>query len=157
MGIPYSKEINKAFVELNNAYGQVTPLVAAAYEVLETTKNISLMVAGIQVLNAFLLASILLCMVALLITTNPDMEKERKQLVTPAVAWIAGWTVIGKKLVTTLVTILVILAIGGVVFIQRDSKGGPVEAIEAEESGVEEKREEVEETDTGNEPEDAKK
>ena len=54
MGIPYSREINKAFGELNKAYGQVTPLIEAAYEVLETTKNISLLVAAVQVINGIL-------------------------------------------------------------------------------------------------------
>jgi hypothetical protein len=155
MGIPYSKEINKAFVELNNAYGQVTPLVAAAYEVLETTKNISLMVAGIQVLNSFLLTLILVCMVGLLITTNPDLENERKQLVTPALVWIAAWTAIGKKVLSTIIMLLVIIAIGGVVFIQRDSKG-PVEAIEAEDLDTKDTTEEIGDADKCDGAEDEK-
>ncbi|MCJ1333391.1 hypothetical protein MMC10_010087 [Thelotrema lepadinum] len=96
MGIPYSKEINKAFDELNKAYGQVTPLVAAAYDVLETTKNISLLLAGIQVLTVILLGFILLALVGLLITMNPELEEERVQFVTPVVKWVAGWADIGK-------------------------------------------------------------
>jgi hypothetical protein len=95
MGIPYSKEISKAFEELNKAYGQVTPLIEAAYEVLETTKNISLLLAGIQVLTVVLLALILLAMVGLLITMNPDLDKERRELVTPAIQWVAGWATVG--------------------------------------------------------------
>ncbi|KAI4141421.1 MAG: hypothetical protein LQ340_007653, partial [Diploschistes diacapsis] len=90
MGIPYSKEIKQAFVELDKAYGQVTPLVAAAYEVLETTKNISLLLAGIQVLTVLLLALILLALVGLLVTMNPELEKEREEFVTPVVKWLAG-------------------------------------------------------------------
>lgn len=96
MGIPYSKEINKAFEELNKAYGQVTPLVAAAYEVLETTKNISLLLAGIQVLTVLLLALILLALIGLLITMNPDLEEERTEFVTPVVRWVAGWADVGS-------------------------------------------------------------
>ena len=94
MGIPYSKEINKAFEELNKAYGQVTPLIEAAYEVLETTKNISLLLAGIQVLTVILLAFILLALVGLLVTMNPDMEQERRELVTPALRWVTGWSTV---------------------------------------------------------------
>ena len=95
MGIPYSREINKAFSELNKAYGQVTPLIEAAYEVLETTKNISLLLAGIQVLTVILLSFILLALVGLLITMNPEMERERTELVTPALRWVTGWMTMG--------------------------------------------------------------
>jgi flagellar biosynthesis/type III secretory pathway M-ring protein FliF/YscJ len=96
MGIPYSREINQAFAELNKAYGQVTPLVAAAYEVLETTKNISILLAAIQVLTVILLAAILLTLVALLITLDPALESERQELVTPALKYVAGWGKWGK-------------------------------------------------------------
>ena len=91
MGIPYSREINKAFDELNVAYGQVTPLIEAAYEVLETTKNISLLLLGIQVLTVILLAFILLALVGLMIVMNPEMDKERRELVTPTLRWVTGW------------------------------------------------------------------
>ena len=130
MGIPYSKEINHAFVELNKAYGQVTPLIAAAYEVLETSKNISFMVAGIQVLNTLILSAILLCMIGLLINTNPDLDKERKELVTPVLIWITGWAAIGKKLIGTAVTFVVAVMVAAVVFTKRDK--GPMDSIEAD-------------------------
>ena len=99
MGIPYSKEINTAFVELNKAYGQVTPLVEAGFEVLETTKNITLVVAGIQVLNSVLLAFVLLALLGLLITMNPDMETERAELVTPFLKWVTGFSKAGNIVV----------------------------------------------------------
>ena len=76
MGIPYSREINAAF-------SQVTPLVAAGYKVLRTTKNISILLAIIQVLTVFFLFLILVALLALLYSVNPDLEKEREQLVTP--------------------------------------------------------------------------
>ena len=41
MGLPYSKQINEAF-------DQVTPLVAEGFKVLETTKNISILLATMQ-------------------------------------------------------------------------------------------------------------
>lgn len=85
MGIPYSKEINAAF-------NQVTPLVASAYEVLDTTKNIAIFLACLQVLISITLLAILLAMIGLLFTLNPDLEYERRLLVTPAMKWIAGWS-----------------------------------------------------------------
>jgi hypothetical protein len=67
MGIPYSREINAAFE-------QVTPLVAAGFEVLRTTKNISIILAIIQVLTVVFLAAILGALLLLLVICNPDME-----------------------------------------------------------------------------------
>lgn len=82
MGLPYSKQINAAF-------DQVTPLVAAGFQVLQTTKNISILLAWIQVFTVVLLALIFLELFALLITINPDLEKERQAVITPAVQWFA--------------------------------------------------------------------
>jgi dolichol kinase len=84
MGIPYSRQIHAAF-------DQVTPLVAAGFEVLQTTKNISILLAAIQVITVVILAMILLTMLALLITMNPDLEAERAAIVTPVVKWCACW------------------------------------------------------------------
>jgi hypothetical protein len=67
MGIPYSREINAAFT-------QVTPLVAAGFSVLQTTKNISILLAVIQVLTVLFLAAILVVLVALCYCVNPDLE-----------------------------------------------------------------------------------
>lgn len=80
MGIPYSKQINAAF-------DQVTPLVAAGFEVLQTTKNISILLAAIQVLTVLLLLLIFITMLALLVTMNPDLSEERKVIVTPVMKW----------------------------------------------------------------------
>lgn len=67
MGLPYSKQINAAFE-------QVTPLVAAGFKVLRTTRDISILLAVIQVLTVLLLFFILLGIVALLYCVNPDLE-----------------------------------------------------------------------------------
>jgi hypothetical protein len=67
MGIPYSRQINAAFE-------QVTPLVAAGYKVLQTTRDISILLAVIQVLTVVLLFGILLALVAVLYCVNPDLE-----------------------------------------------------------------------------------
>jgi hypothetical protein len=67
MGIPYSRQINAAFE-------QVTPLVAAGFKVLRTTRDISILLAVIQVLTVVLLGLILLGLVALLYCVNPDLE-----------------------------------------------------------------------------------
>ncbi len=82
---PYSREINAAFE-------QVTPLVAAGFEVLETTKNIAVALFVIQIITVVLLSLILLALVGLLFTINPDLEHERKLFVTPAMQWIASWS-----------------------------------------------------------------
>lgn len=84
MGIPYSKQIN-------NAFDQVTPLVAAGFEVLQTTKNIAILMAYIQVFTAATLTMILLALLGLIFTVNPDLETEREQIVTPVMQWLASW------------------------------------------------------------------
>ena len=84
MGLPYSKQIHAAF-------DQVTPLVAAGFEVLQTTKNIAILLAVIQVITAITLLMILCALIALLFTVNEDLAEERAQLVTPAMKWLASW------------------------------------------------------------------
>ncbi|KAH7014525.1 uncharacterized protein B0I36DRAFT_50337 [Microdochium trichocladiopsis] len=90
MGIPYSKQINLAF-------DQVTPLVAEGFQVLDTTKNIAVVLLWLEILSALIIALNLVCLVAVLITLNPDLEEERRALVTPAVRWVARetWKVVG--------------------------------------------------------------
>lgn len=118
MGIPYSREINSAFE-------QVTPLVAAGFEVLETTKNIALLLACIQVLTAVLLFLILFALLGLLFTVNPDLEKERQQLVTPAMVWLAGWVYkYGTAAKWLLRVLLVVLGIGLALFLWRGTLAG---------------------------------
>lgn len=84
MGIPFSKQINVAF-------DQVTPLVAAGFEVLQTTKNITFLLAAIQILTVVFLGLILVALLGLIVTVSPDLEEERVALVTPAVRRIIGW------------------------------------------------------------------
>ena len=83
MGLPYSKQVYAAF-------DQVTPLVEAGFEVLRTTKNITFLLAAIQVITVLLLGLIAIEIFLLLISINPDLEHERKVVVTPIVQWIAG-------------------------------------------------------------------
>lgn len=87
MGIPYSREINTAFT-------RVTPLVAAGFDVLQTTKNISLLLAAVQVLTAALLLLILLALLGVLCCVDPALQAERDALVTPVVRWLAGWVLV---------------------------------------------------------------
>lgn len=101
MGIPYSREINQAFE-------QVTPLVAAGFEVLQTTKNIAILLACIQVLTVILLGLLLLGIFALLCTVNPDLDRERQELVTPAVQWLASWWFAYGTLAKWLLRVLVV-------------------------------------------------
>lgn len=84
MGIPYSKQINAAF-------NQVTPLVASGYELLETVKNIALFITALQIGLTFITLLNFFAILGVIISVNPDLDKERKNLVTPAVKWIASW------------------------------------------------------------------
>lgn len=129
MGIPYSKQINYAF-------DQVTPLVACAFRVLETSRDIAILIALIQALTGLLLVSILLAMLALLITVNPDLESERQAIVTPAMKWLAAWVMHPKDRKWLEIALLVVL--GGLVlgtwagfYVMRDSElivqGGTVD------------------------------
>jgi hypothetical protein len=101
MGIPYSKQINLAF-------DHVTPLVAAGFKVLQTTRNVTYLLAAVQVLTAVFLGLILITLLALIITVSPDLEHERQALVTPTVRWLAvsvmqygGWVKVGVGTVIT--------------------------------------------------------
>ncbi|KAL5625782.1 hypothetical protein FOBRF1_000125 [Fusarium oxysporum] len=84
MGMPYSKQVHAAF-------DQVTPLVAAGFEVLRTTKNIAVFLAFLQVFVAIILTLTLLAILAVIYSVNPDLEQERRALVTPCMQWIASW------------------------------------------------------------------
>lgn len=120
MGLPYSKQINAAF-------DQVTPLVAAGFEVLQTTKNISVLLAWIQVLTVVLLAFIFLELFALLVTINPDLETERQAVVTPAVKWFAALLMsVAEHRRSVLVVVSVVVvglllgSMGGLYYTSRD-------------------------------------
>ncbi|EDU48400.1 conserved hypothetical protein [Pyrenophora tritici-repentis Pt-1C-BFP] len=86
MGLPYSRQINAAFE-------QVTPLVAAGFKVLRTTRDISILLAVIQVLTVVLLGFILAALVLLLYCVNPDLEVERQQIITPWLRYLASITI----------------------------------------------------------------
>ncbi|KAH7083922.1 hypothetical protein FB567DRAFT_581394 [Paraphoma chrysanthemicola] len=88
MGLPYSRQINAAFEE-------VTPLVAAGFKVLQTTRNISIILAVVQILTVFLLFAILLVGIGIMYCVNPDLEHERQYLVTPILRRIASITIFG--------------------------------------------------------------
>lgn len=121
MGIPYSREINSAFQ-------QVTPLVAAGFQVLQTTKNISILLACIQVLTAVYLFLILLALLGLICVVNPELQTERDVLVTPVVRWLAGWVLVyGTAVAWTLrVSVVVVTAGLGVFFWQGSLVGKSV-------------------------------
>lgn len=107
MGIPYSREINAAF-------DQVTPLVAAGFEVLQTTKNIAILLACIQVFTTIILILVLLSLLGLLYTMNPDLEKERQQLVTPVMHWLADWVFAYGRAFNWLLRVFFMVSIAGI-------------------------------------------
>jgi hypothetical protein len=113
MGIPYSKQINAAF-------DQVTPLVASGFQVLETTKNIAVLLAFIEVFIFILLGLILIALFILLVTVNPDLEEERRELVTPMVKWtlkMIHQQVKHAKRNGIMLVVMVTLLISGLTFI----------------------------------------
>lgn len=137
MGIPYSREINSAFA-------QVTPLVAAGFQVLQTTKNISILLAAIQILTALLLFLILLALVGLLCTVNPDLRRETDELVTPVVRWLSGWVFAYGRVVGGLLRVGLVATTAGLgVFFWQGSRvgkslpGTPVEGeVEVEDGKI---------------------
>lgn len=118
MGIPYSREID-------NAFKQVTPLVAAGFQVLQTTKNISILLAVIQVLTCVFLSAILVALAGLICTVNPDLARERDELVTPCVRWLSGWVFSYGRAAGWLLRALVVVSTGalGLLFWQGSRAG----------------------------------
>lgn len=77
MGIPYSHQIQKASEHID----AIVPIVKIALWTL-TFVSISLLI---------LIGALLLAVIALLITVNPNLERERKALVTPILrGWLTG-------------------------------------------------------------------
>ncbi|KAJ4391282.1 hypothetical protein N0V93_004899 [Gnomoniopsis smithogilvyi] len=132
MGIPYSREINAAF-------DQVTPLIAAGFQVLQTTKNISILLACIQVLTVVYLSLILLALIGLICVVNPALHTERDALVTPVVKWLASWVLLyGSGVVWTLRIGVVLVTAGlGVFFWQGSLAGTSVPGTPMEMDGQE--------------------
>jgi len=133
MGIPYSKQINLAF-------DQVTPLVAAGFKVLQTTRNITFLLAAIQVLTVVLLGLILIALLALIITVSPDLEYERKVLVTPAVRWLTDSALRYGRWVQVGVGVVVVGGVLGAVggwYVTREVTGSVEFEVEDPEGGKE--------------------
>ncbi|KAH8906463.1 hypothetical protein BR93DRAFT_969655 [Coniochaeta sp. PMI_546] len=81
MGVPYSKQIELAF-------DQVGPF-------LQTAKYTFFLLCAFQVLATlflgFILSLILIALLALLITVNPDLDTERRAIVTPMMKGMTMW------------------------------------------------------------------
>ena len=119
---------------------------------LDTTKNIAVFLAYLQVLIAITLLLILLALTGLLFTLNPDLEHERKLLVTPVMKWIAGFSMTAsghrKSIASALVSFFILVGAGFALYVyyvrtvedpsienekadepEREMKGKDVEAI----------------------------
>ncbi|KAF7187724.1 hypothetical protein HII31_11063 [Pseudocercospora fuligena] len=96
----------------------VTPLVAEGFEVLQTTRNITFLLAEIQVLTVLLLFLILIALAMLLVTCNPDLDRERQALITPVMRWSASWMMSSEgKRRFGFVGILAVIAGAGVAYL----------------------------------------
>lgn len=77
MGFPHSKEINVALQTFET--------------VIQKMKYISICLAFFHILLVVFLALILAALLGLLITVNPDLEHERRILVTPTMKRMVKW------------------------------------------------------------------
>ncbi|PMD30798.1 hypothetical protein L207DRAFT_519908 [Hyaloscypha variabilis F] len=69
MGMPFSREVQKASQHVEN----IAPYAVSALSAITWA----------SIVLSFLIGALLLAVIALLITVNPDLEQERKLLVTP--------------------------------------------------------------------------
>jgi hypothetical protein len=75
MGVPFSHEVQKASQHIDH----IAPTVKIALWTI----------ICVSVILSILIATLLIAVIALLITVNPDLVEERKMLVTPALrAWL---------------------------------------------------------------------
>ncbi|KAI3575619.1 S-adenosyl-L-methionine-dependent methyltransferase [Fusarium oxysporum f. sp. albedinis] len=126
MGMPYSKQVHAAF-------DQVTPLVAAGFEVLRTTKNIAVFLAFLQVFVAIILTLTLLAILAVIYSVNPDLEQERRALVTPCMQWIASWVIEYGALTAWILKVLLVLGTAGLgIFLWQGSTTDVIPEVEGE-------------------------
>jgi hypothetical protein len=65
--------------------------VAAGYRVLQKIKTIAILLAVVQIFTAILLALNFIALALILISVNPDLEEERRELATPAIKYLARW------------------------------------------------------------------
>ncbi|KAH8666323.1 hypothetical protein BX600DRAFT_539430 [Xylariales sp. PMI_506] len=139
MGIPYSKQIHHAF-------DQVTPLVAAGFEVLKTTKNIAILLAVIQLFTAVVLSLILCALLGLLLAADPDLAAERAAIVTPTMRWLAAWVLDYGAFALRTAKITVVLATAGLgVLVWQGSLVGTGADVDRELDEIDGQRPETEE------------
>jgi len=87
--VPVIDKVAKEVDHVGNVIDQVVPIID---QVLYTTKNVAVVLLWLGILVALVVALNLVCLVAILITLNPDLEEERRALVTPVVRSIARRT-----------------------------------------------------------------
>ncbi|KAG9506360.1 hypothetical protein J7337_003343 [Fusarium musae] len=131
MGMPYSKQVHAAF-------DQVTPLVAAGFEVLRTTKNIAVFLAFLQVFITLILTLTLFAILAVIYSVNPDLEEERRALVTPCMQWIASWVLEYGALTAWILKVVVVLSTAGLgIFLWQGSTTEVIPEVEGEDDAPE--------------------
>jgi hypothetical protein len=69
MGVPFSREVQKASLHIDN---------------IAPTVNLALWtIIWVSIIISFLIGALLIAITALLVTVNPDLAEERRFLVTP--------------------------------------------------------------------------
>jgi hypothetical protein len=82
MGVPFSKEVDMVV----NSMQDLKPIAAT---VLQTVKYIAPLLLLLQIATLFLVALLLVAVIALIFAVNPDLSEERKALVTPVLKSLA--------------------------------------------------------------------
>ncbi|KAE9365287.1 hypothetical protein N431DRAFT_98401 [Stipitochalara longipes BDJ] len=83
MGVPFSHEIQKASEHIDNIAPTVITALRNVDTVVPYVENALWAITWASIILPFLIGALLLAVIALLITVNPDLEQERKLLVTP--------------------------------------------------------------------------
>lgn len=108
-----------------NAYTTLYPPTIRSNQANSQTPTSSFLLAAIQVLTAIFLGLILIALLALIITVSPDLEYERKALVTPVVKSLA-YSIMqyGRSVeVGVLIVVLgVVVGAGGGWYVTRESE-----------------------------------
>jgi hypothetical protein len=83
------------------------------------------LMAVVQVFTAAILTLILLVLLGLVFTMNPDLEAERDQIVTPVMRWLASWIFAYGTIATWFLKVYLVVFVAGLgLFLARGSLVG---------------------------------
>src|SRR5450756_2119647 len=83
MGVPFSHEVQKASEHIDNIAPTVTAALRNIDSIVPYVKFALVASILASIVLSILIGTLLIAVIALLITVNPDLEEERKRLITP--------------------------------------------------------------------------